>query len=205
MGGDYYDFFLIDEDHLGIAVADVSGKGIPASLFMMITKVILQSCAMLGRSVGDTLTKTNEAICSNNRMEMFVTIWFGILEISTGRLTAANGGHEYPALKQGSAFELLKDKHGFVIGGMDGTRYQEYSLQLKPGDRLFLYTDGVTEAMNEENELFGTARMVQALNRQPDGTPQEILRNLRAEISRFVGKAEQFDDMTMLCLEYKGK
>ena len=204
VGGDYYDFFLIDEDHLGIAIADVSGKGIPAALFMMITKVILQSCAMLGRSVGETLTKTNEAICSNNRMEMFVTIWFGILEISTGRLTASNGGHEYPALKQGSAFTLLKDKHNFVIGGMDGIQYKEYTLELKPGDRLFLYTDGVPEATNGQQELFGTKRMIDALNRNPEGTPQEILAEVRSAVRDFVGEEEPFDDMTMLCLEYRG-
>ena len=121
VGGDFYDFFLIDDDHLGIVMADVSGKGIPAALFMMVSKVILQSCAMLGRSAGEILTKTNEAICSNNQAGMFVTVWVGILEISTGKLTAANAGHEYPALRRANgSFELFRDKHGFVIGGMPG-------------------------------------------------------------------------------------
>ena len=125
VGGDFYDFFLIDEDHLCMVMADVSGKGIPAALFMMISKTILQSCAMLGVSVSEILEKTNEAICSNNQVEMFVTVWLGVLEISTGKLRAANAGHEYPVLKQpGGVFELVKDEHGFVIGGMEGISYK---------------------------------------------------------------------------------
>ena len=204
VGGDFYDFFMIDEDHLGILIADVSGKGIPAALFMMISKVILQSCAMLGRSAGDILTKTNEALCSRNRLEMFVTVWLGILEISTGRLTAANAGHEYPVLKQGDSFELLKDRHGLVIGGMEGIRYQEYTLTLSPGDKLFIYTDGIPEAINRNQELFGIKRMMDALNRHPEGTPEEILSGVRRSVGQFAGDAEQFDDMTMLCLEYRG-
>ena len=204
VGGDFYDFFLIDEDHLGILIADVSGKGIPAALFMMISKVILQSCAMLGRSAGEILTKTNEGLCSSNRLEMFVTVWLGILEISTGRITAANAGHEYPVLKQGERFELLKDRHGLVIGGMEGIQYREYIIALRPGDKLFIYTDGVPEAINRNRELFGVNRMVSALNRNPDGTPQEILAEVRLAVKQFSGDAEPFDDMTMLCLEYRG-
>ena len=204
VGGDFYDFFLIDDDHLCMVMADVSGKGVPAALFMMISKIIIQSCAMLGRSAGETLTKTNEALCSNNRMEMFVTVWLGILEISTGRLTAANAGHEYPAVMTDGKFELFKDKHGLVIGGLDGVRYKEYELKLQPGDKMFLYTDGVAEAMNSENELFGTERMLEALNREPQEKPQKILKNVRSAVDQFVGNSEQFDDLTMLCFEYKG-
>ena len=220
VGGDFYDFFLIDDDHLCMVMADVSGKGVPAALFMMISKIIIQSCAMLGKSAGETLTKTNEALCSNNRMEMFVTVWLGILEISTGRLTAANAGHEYPAVRlvrsqptrsQPGAvigadvrFELYKDKHGLVIGGFNGVRYKEYEIQLEAGDKLFLYTDGVPEAMNGDGELFGTDRMLGALNRDPAGKPQVILKNVQAAVDDFVGNAEQFDDLTMLCFEYRG-
>ncbi len=204
VGGDYYDFFLIDDDHLALVIADVSGKGVPAALFMMITKVIVQSHAMMGQSVGEILTKTNEAICSNNRVEMFVTIWLGVLEISSGRIVAANAGHEYPALKHGDRFELLKDRHSFVVGGMEGVPYREYTIDLKPGDRLFLYTDGVPEAADEKEELFGTGRMIDALNQNPEGSPEEILANVRKFVESFAGSAEQFDDMTMLCLEYKG-
>ena len=185
VGGDFYDFFLIDKDHLCMVIADVSGKGIPAALFMMISKIIIQSCAMLGRDAGEILTKTNEALCSNNRMEMFVTVWIGILEISTGKLTAANAGHEYPAIKTGNKFELLKDKHGLVIGAMPGIVYKEYELDLKPGDKLFLYTDG-------------------ALNKDPDADPAILLRNVRRAVDEFVGSDEQFDDLTMLGFEYNG-
>ena len=205
VGGDFYDFYLIDEDHLCLSIADVSGKGIPAALFMMITKVILQSCAMLGYSPADILTKTNEAICSKNPEDMFVTVWLGILELSTGRLTAANAGHEYPVLRRpDGSFTLYKDPHGLVVGGMEGIRYQEYSLELEPGSKLFVYTDGVPEATDAKNQLFGMDRMLEALNRQPGVNPEQLLRNVRQAVDGFVGEAVQFDDLTMLCVEYKG-
>ncbi len=205
VGGDFYDFFLVDDDHLALVMADVSGKGVPAALFMMVSKIILQSCAMLGQSPAEVLTKTTEANCSNNQEGMFVTVWMGILEISTGKLRAANAGHEYPVLRQpDGAFELLKDKHGFVIGGMSGVKYREYELQLEPGSKLFVYTDGVPEANNAENELFGSQRMLAALNEDPEASPEAILKNVRRAVDGFVKTAEQFDDLTMLCLEYKG-
>ena len=205
VGGDFYDFFLIDDDHLALVIADVSGKGVPAALFMMASKIILQSCAMLGKSPAEILSKTNEAICSNNQAKMFVTVWLGILEISTGRLTAANAGHEYPALRRaGGAFELYKDKHGFVIGGMKGMRYKEYELILQPGDRLFVYTDGVPEATDADNNMFETDRMLDALNKDPGAEPEQMLKNVRAAVDGFVKDAEQFDDLTMLCLSYNG-
>ena len=206
IGGDFYDFFLVDEDHLCLVMADVSGKGVPAALFMMASKIILQSCAMLGSSASEILTKTNEAICSNNQAEMFVTVWVGILELSTGRLTAANAGHEYPAVKRAKGgFELFRDKHGLVVGAMEGLRYKDYELRLEPGDKLFLYTDGVPEATDADMGMFGTARMLEALNAAADGTPQQILRSVRLAVDGFVRDAEQFDDLTMLCLEYRGK
>ena len=205
VGGDFYDFYLVDEDHLCLIIADVSGKGIPAALFMMITKVILQSCAMLGQTPGEILTKTNEAICSKNPEDMFVTAWVGILELSTGRLTAANAGHEYPAIRRpDGGFTLYKDRHGLVVGGMEGTLYREYTLELQPGSKLFLYTDGVPEATDADNQLFGADRMLEALNRQPAAAPEQILKNVRQAVDGFVQDAEQFDDLTMLCLEYKG-
>ena len=205
VGGDFYDYFLIDDDHLGLVIADVSGKGVPAALFMMASKIILQSVAMLGNSPAEILRRTNEAVCSNNEAQMFVTVWLGILELSTGKLTAANAGHEFPALRQpNEKFELYKDKHGFVIGGMEGVRYKEYEIQLEPGSKLFVYTDGVAEATSAEQELYGTERMIDALNTDPDATPQQILKNVRASVDGFVKEAEQFDDLTMLCIEYKG-
>ena len=206
VGGDFYDFFLIDEDHLCMVIADVSGKGIPAALFMMACKIILQSCAMLGNSAGEILTRTNEAICSNNPEEMFITVWLGILEISTGRLTAANAGHEYPVLKHADgAFELFKDKHGFVAGSIDGIKYKEYELQLCPGDKIFVYTDGVREARDADRKQFGTERMLAALNESRDAAPEQILKSVRRAVDAFVEDAEQFDDLTMLCTEYRGK
>ena len=205
VGGDFYDYFLIDEDHLCLVIADVSGKGVPAALFMMASKIILQSVAMLGNSPAEVLSKTNEAICSNNEAQMFVTVWLGILELSTGKLTAANAGHEYPVLKRpDGAFEIYKDRHGFVIGGMESARYREYELQLTPGTKLFVYTDGVPEATSADMELFGTERMLEALNRHPDAEPRALLNQVRAAVDGFVKDAEQFDDLTMLCLEYRG-
>ena len=205
VGGDFYDYYLIDDDHLGMVIADVSGKGVPAALFMMASKIIIQSVAAMGYSPAEILERTNDAICAKNEAEMFVTVWLGILELSTGKLTAANAGHEFPAIrKPGGEFELYKDKHGFVIGGMEGMRYKEYEIRLEPGSKLFVYTDGVAEATNAENELFGTDRMIDALNTAPDVPPQEILKNVRASVDAFVKEAEQFDDLTMLCMEYNG-
>ena len=136
---------------------------------------------------------------------MFVTVWLGILELSTGKLTAANAGHEYPVLKRPDGrFELLKDKHGFVLGGMEGVKYREYELRIEPGAKLFLYTDGIPEAMDAENRLFGTGRMLEALNRGPEAVPEQILKNVRAAVDAYVKEAEQFDDLTMLCLSYRG-
>ena len=205
VGGDFFDYFLVDDDHLCMVMADVSGKGVPGALFMMASKIILQSVAMLGKSPAEILAKTNEAICSNNEAQMFVTAWLGILELSTGRLVAANAGHEYPVLKSPNGpFELFKDKHGFVIGGLEGARYREYELKLEPGAKLFVYTDGVPEATNAGNELFGTERMLTALNEAQDAGPQEVLSAVRRAVDGFVKDAEQFDDLTMLCMEYKG-
>lgn len=205
VGGDFYDFFLVDDDHLCMVIADVSGKGVPAALFMMASRIILANNAMLGKSPAQILTDANKAICANNREEMFVTVWLGILELSTGKVTAANAGHEFPALRhEGGDFELFKDKHGFVIGGMDGVKYKQYELQLSPGDRLFLYTDGVPEATNGEKELFGNERMLNALNRVKDAEPENVLKGVRRAVDDFVKAAEQFDDLTMLCVQYKG-
>jgi len=206
VGGDFYDFFLVDDDHLCMVMADVSGKGVPAALFMMASKIILQNNAMMGKSPAQILTDTNTAICSNNKMEMFVTVWLGLLEISTGKLTAANAGHEYPALRRcDGGFALVHDKHGFVIGGMEGVKYKEYEFTLHPGEKLFLYTDGVPEATDADHALFGTERMLAALNESAEASTVDILKNVRRSVDAFVKDAEQFDDLTMLCLEYKGK
>jgi len=205
VGGDFYDFFLIDDDHLAIVMADVSGKGVPASLFMMASKCILQSIAMLGKSAGVVLHRTNEALCSNNQMDMFVTVWLGILEISTGKLTTSNAGHEYPVIKKpGGRFEMIKDPHSFVLGGFEDEFYEEFETVLEPGSKLFLYTDGLPEAMDGERNQYGLDRMVETLNKKPDADPKTLLGIVRKDVDAFVNGADQFDDLTMLCIEYKG-
>ena len=201
VGGDFYDFFLVDEDHLALVIADVSGKGVPAALFMVIAKTLLKNVAQAGLSPKAVLEKVNDQLCENNEAEMFVTVWLGILEISTGKLTCANAGHEYPAIRRsGGDYELVKDKHGFVLAGMEGARYKEYELQLNPGDSLYVYTDGVAEATDAGDTLYGTDRMLSALNRLRDEPPETLLPGVKADIDAFVGAAPQFDDITMLGL-----
>ena len=205
VGGDFYDFYLIDEDHLCLLIADVSGKGVPAALFMMMAKSLLQSLAAEGNSPQEILQKANTQICANNKEKMFVTVWLGILEISTGILIAVNAGHERPIIKApGGDFEVLVEKHGFVLGAMARMKYKQYEIRLEPGMKLFVYTDGVPEATNHNEEMFGMERTVQALNAVKDGNPEQILEGTEQAVAEFVGDAEQFDDLTMLCLEYKG-
>ena len=206
VGGDFYDFFLVDPDHLCLVIADVSGKGVPAALFMMATKIMIADMVKTGGSPADVLNSVNKAICANNKEKMFVTVWLGILEISTGKLTCSNAGHEYPVfMYAGEKYELLKDDHCFVIGGMKNARYRQYDLMLKKGSKIFVYTDGVPEAVNINNEMFGTDRMIDAINENRDKDPEEEIKAVREAVDAFVGEAERFDDMTMLCLEYTGK
>lgn len=205
VGGDFYDYFLIDDDHLCIIMADVSGKGVPAALFMMASKILLKTTAMAIPEPGKILARVNNQICNNNSLEMFVTAWLGILELSTGKLTAANAGHEYPIIRQhGGRYELYRDKHGFVIGGMEGMEYKEYEIWLKPGSEVFLYTDGVTEATSEKNEQFGTKRLLESLNGGLAPELKGVLERVNDAVDVFVGDAPQFDDITMLCLYYAG-
>ena len=206
VGGDFYDFFLIDEDKLGIVMADVSGKGVPAALFMMYAKILLKSYTMMKQSPKAALEEVNHQICESNPEEMFVTVWLGVLDLKTGKFTAANAGHEKPAIKQADgSFELYKDKHGIMIGYMDSIRFKEYELTLTKGSKLFLYTDGVAEATDANNELFGTDRMIEALRSAEDKNPKEIIETVDTAIKGFVQEAPQFDDITMLCIEYFGK
>ncbi|MBR2742326.1 MAG: PP2C family protein-serine/threonine phosphatase [Clostridia bacterium] len=205
VGGDFYDFFLVDDDHLGLVMADVSGKGVPAALFMMVSKILIKNYTMTGLAPAEVLRKANDQICKNNREQMFVTVWLGVLEISTGRLTAANAGHEYPAImRAGRGFELYKDKHGFVMGGMEGMKYTEYVLTLHPGDKLFIYTDGVAEATDSDKNMFGLDRMLVALDGASGEAPRTVIEAVSGAIDDFVNEAAQFDDITMLCIEYTG-
>ncbi len=201
VGGDFYDFFLIDSDHLGMVMADVSGKGVPAALFMMMSKILINNYAMQGGSPAKVLEQTNAAICKKNDEEMFVTVWFGVLEISTGKITASNAGHEFPVIRTaGGDFEFLRDKHGFVVGGMDGMTFSEYEIQLEKGGMLFLYTDGLPEATNSTEELFGEDRMLETLNANKDKGPHDLLPAVQEAVDGFVGEAEKFDDLTMLAI-----
>ena len=204
VGGDFYDFYLIDKDHLGMAIADVSGKGVPAALFMMMSRILIKNYAMMGYSPAQVLEQTNNSICMNNKEDMFVTVWYGVLEISTGKITAANAGHEFPIIKkQGGKYELLQDEHGFVIGGMEGMKYKEYEIQLDSGEMLFLYTDGVPEATDGENNMYGTDRLLEAMNSKEHTDPLELLGSITNNVDQFVGEADRFDDMTMLAVTIK--
>lgn len=205
VGGDFYNFFLTDDDHLAMVIGDVSGKGIPAALFMMVSNILTSVRTQTGGTPARILEFVNEKICERNKLDMFVTIWLGILELSTGKLVASNAGHEYPAIMHaGGSFELFRDRHGLVVGGMEGATYKDYEIQLSPGDKLFVYTDGVPEATDAENKMFGTDRMLAALNLEPDAGPEKVLGNVRSAVDAFVKDAQQFDDLTMLCMQYKG-
>ena len=205
VGGDFYDFFMIDTEHLGLVIADVSGKGIPAAMFMMRAKGALSDAARSGKSPAEVLTEVNEVLCWNNEADMFVTVWFGVLNLTDGTLTAANAGHEYPVLQQpGEKFEILKDKHDLVMGSMEGIRYHEYQLKLRPGAAVFVYTDGAPEANDTAGRFFGLERLVEALNRESDASPEKLVANADAAVRSFAGAAPQFDDLTMLCVRYYG-
>lgn len=206
VGGDFYDFFLIDDRHLAMVMADVSGKGVPAALFMMASKILINDRVLMGGTPAEILKFVNERVCSNNQASMFVSVWLGILDIETGKIAASNAGHEYPVIcRKGGKFELLKDKHSFVIGGMEGMKYHDYEITLNEGDAIFLYTDGIPEANNASEELYGLDRMVDALNIDAAGTPETIIGNVKNEVDKYVGDAVQFDDLTMLCLRFYGK
>ncbi len=206
VGGDFYDFFLIDEDHLALVIADVSGKGVPAALFMMVSMILIRSEVKNGLSPAKVLQKINDQICAGNQEDMFVTVWLGILDLKTGKLTASNAGHEYPTLKQPDGrFELIKEPHGFVVGGLPGEEYEEYEWQLQPGAKVFVYTDGVPEAGGSRSALYGTDRMMEALRKAENESPEKILDAVDAAVRDYVGDDPQFDDVTMLCVEYKGQ
>ena len=206
VGGDFYDFFLVDNKHLAMVMADVSGKGVPAALFMMMSRILIKNAVMSGNTPADALMSVNNQICANNREEMFVTVWLGIVDLKTGLLSAANAGHEKPIVKSPNGdFEVVNDRHGFVIGGMEGLKYRNYDIQLQKGSKLFLYTDGVAEATDANDELYGIERTLDALNSCKDEKPKAILEAVKASVDSFVGDAPQFDDLTMLCFEFEGE
>ncbi|MDD3334515.1 MAG: SpoIIE family protein phosphatase [Eubacteriales bacterium] len=206
VGGDFYDFFLIDEDHLALVIADVSGKGIPAALFMMKSKTLIKELAESGLSPAEVMRQANRKLCEGNDAEMFVTAWLGLFTISEGRMVCSNAGHEYPAIdRAGKGWELLHDRHGLVLAAMEQARYTEYELTFAPGDRLFVYTDGVPEATNAQSQLYGTERMLAALEKAHGMNVEDTLRTLHEDINSFVGDAPQFDDITMLIVSLPQK
>ena len=206
VGGDFYDFYKLNDTTVAFLAADVSGKGIPAAMFMMTAKTIIKDLAESGMAVNDIFTKANEKLCENNESGMFVTAWMGILDLTTGNLQFANAGHNPPVLKRrDGAFEYLKTRAGFVLAGMEGVRYRVGELTLYPGDRLFLYTDGVPEATNADNKLYGEDRLLSFMNQNATIEATAFLPALKANIDEFVGEAPQFDDITMLMFDYKPK
>ena len=205
VGGDFYDFLLVDDDHLALTIADVSGKGVPAALFMMVTKILLSERALTGNDPAKILEIVNKRICAKNSMEMFVTVWLGILEISTGKVIASNAGHDNPLVMKNGRFEFFKAKRGIVIGAMEDAKYSNYTFSLEKGDKLFLYTDGVPEATNRDGQMFTLERMQEFVNTMATNTPKEIIDGVSQILDKFVDGAPQFDDITMLCVEYNGK
>ena len=205
VGGDFYDFYLIDEDHLAFVMADVSGKGVPAALLMMVSRVLIRSGLQNGKGPAETMASVNNQLCEGNDADYFVTVWCAVLELSTGKGVAANAGHEHPVLRRaGGGYELQIYRHSMPTGTIRDIPYRQHAFQLEPGDSFFVYTDGVPEATNRQNELFGTERMLAALNREPDARPERILANVTEAINSFVDGAEQFDDITMLSFRYLG-
>jgi sigma-B regulation protein RsbU (phosphoserine phosphatase) len=206
VGGDFYDFFMVDDRHLAIVMADVSGKGVPAALFMVIGKTLIKDHTTPGRDLGKVFTEVNDLLCESNSEELFITAFEGVLDLVTGEFVYVNAGHEMPFIyKSGGNFEPYKIRAAFVLAGMEGMKYRAGSMMLEPGDKIFQYTDGVTEATNINNELYGMDRLGEILNKVKLGTPHEILPAIKKDIDEFVGEAPQFDDITMLCLEYKTK
>ena len=204
VGGDFYDFFLIDDDHLMIEIADVSGKGVPASLFMAITKSMLLDHVKMGQSPAEAFTSINSTLCNKNETGMFVTAWMAIVEISSGKVTYVNAGHNPPLIYKNGHFEFLKCKPGFVLGGLDGIQYKQFELQLQPNDKLLLYTDGVTEATNSNNELYGNDRLIEFCNNNTDKNCKDIIPMLLQQLEQFAGDQQQFDDITILAFNYVG-
>ena len=206
VGGDFYDFFLVDDDHLAVVIADVSGKGVPAALFMVIAKTLIKDHTQSGKPPEEVFTEVNRQLCEANDENLFVTAWMGVLEISTGKLVYVNAGHNPPVIgRKNGETEFLRSRPGFVLAGLDFTKYRAGSLELMPGDLLYLYTDGVTEAMNTAQELYGEERLKRTLDANVSASPEEIFKAVKKDLDDFVADAPQFDDITMLAMRYLGR
>ena len=204
VGGDFYDFFMVDDQHLAIVMADVSGKGVPAALFMVIGKTLIKDHTTPGRDLGKVFSEVNDLLCESNSEELFITAFEGVLDLVTGEFVYVNAGHDAPYIcRRDGSYEPLAVKSGFVLAGMENMKFSEGKTTLGAGDKLFHYTDGVTEATNTKNELYGKERLSLVLNKNKQTSPKETLSSVKADIEAFVGEAPQFDDITMLCLEYR--
>ena len=205
VGGDFYDFFLVDDDHICLVMADVSGKGVPASLFMMVSKTLIKSHIQSGEGLGKAIANVNNILLDGNKMEMFVTVWAAVIEISTGKGIAINAGHEHPVLKRtGGEYELVTYRHSPAVATMEDLPFREHEFEMNPGDRLFVYTDGLPEASNSKGEFFGAERMIEVLNDTKEMGVEKVLEHVTNGVNEFVNGAEQFDDITMLVFDYKG-
>jgi sigma-B regulation protein RsbU (phosphoserine phosphatase) len=208
VGGDFYDFFLLDDDHIAMVMADVSGKGVPAALFMVIAKTLIKNRSMMGdkMSPSEILYDVNNQLCEGNDSDMFVTVWLCIIELSTGKGIASNAGHEHPAIKhEGGQYSFKEYKHSLAVAAFPDIQFEEHEFRLEPGDSIFVYTDGVIEATNSDDDLYGTKRLLDALNIEPEADAQKLLANVKKNVEEFVGATSQFDDMTMMCFKYYGE
>ncbi len=205
VGGDFYDFFFVGANKVAIVIADVSDKGIPAALFMMHSKTAIRGLGETGTEIEELFDRVNLELCEGNQAEMFVTVWMAIIDLDTGKAICVNAGHEYPALmRNGGSYSLLKDKHALPLGCLPGVQYRSYEIDLEPGDSIYVYTDGITEAINTDEEQFGTGRMIDVLNENKDASMDELLAAVKARVDEFAGEAEQFDDQTMVGFRYNG-
>ncbi|MBQ6653939.1 MAG: SpoIIE family protein phosphatase [Erysipelotrichaceae bacterium] len=205
VGGDFYDLFLIDENHLALVVADVSGKGIPAALFMMVSKILINTTCRASLSPAEVLSRVNQLLCENNKEEMFVTVWLAIVDLSSGEVRYANAGHENPLICRNGEWSYITTRHGLVLSALEGMQYTDYTLQLNDGDWLFQYSDGIPEAANVNNELFGDERLLESCRKAAMDSTAGFLRSIQNDIDEFVGEAEQFDDITMLAYRFRKK
>ena len=204
VGGDFYNFFFIDDDHLALVIGDVSDKGVPAALFMMISNLVIAERMHMGGTPSEIMEFANNHLMAYNKSEMFVTVWVGIVEISTGKVVCTNAGHEDPIIyRKGQGYEIFKEKHDLVAGAMRDVKYKDYEFTLNKGDKLFIYTDGLPEATNTETQMFTVDGAVEALNEIQNGSPKETVEYIANKVSFFVGEAPQFDDITLVCFELK--
>ena len=205
VGGDFYDFFMVDDDHIALVMADVSGKGIPAALFMMVSKMLIKNAILSGMTPSEALERVNDQLLEHNNTGLFVTVWLAVIDLRTGRGVAANAGHMHPVLRRADgAYDLVKYRHSPAVATIEGIPFKEHEFEIYPGDSLFVYTDGVTEATNADEELFGEDRMLDSLNGSANVSPEGLLGDVKDSIDAFVGDAPQFDDITMMVFGYRG-